>query len=95
MRIIVEQPAARWYKQELSLAEGDSLRLFVRLGGCSSVQPGLSLGVIQDTPRNPGLQHKVEGLTFCMEEENLWYLDNRDLHIRFDEQQEDISMDVV
>ncbi|GGG13874.1 HesB/YadR/YfhF family protein [Paenibacillus abyssi] len=95
MNIIVEQPAARWYKQEMSLSDGDSLRVFVRLGGCGSVQPGFSLGVMKETPRNPGLSQEVEGIVFYMEEDNLWYLDGRALHIRFDEQLDDIQFEVI
>ncbi|GGD66141.1 HesB/YadR/YfhF family protein [Paenibacillus nasutitermitis] len=94
MRIVVEQPAALWYKREMSLTDGDSLKLFVRLGGCGSVQPGFSLGVIRDTPGNAALQHAVEGIVFYMEDDHLWYLDNKVLHIRYDEKLDDIWMEV-
>ena len=95
MKISVAQPAARWYKQEMELCEGDSLRIFVRLGGCESVQPGFSLGVMKDTPRTPALQQMVEGILFYMEEDNIWYLDNKALYIQFDELFDDVRFLVV
>lgn len=94
MKLVVEQPAARWYKTEMGLADGDAVRIYVRLGGCGSVHPGLSLGVIKDVPRNIGLSDTVDGVTFYIEEDNLWYLDHKTLTISFDERYEEITMEV-
>ncbi|CAM4086243.1 HesB/YadR/YfhF family protein [Paenibacillus alkaliterrae] len=94
MKLVVEQPAARWYKSEMGLADGDAIRIFVRLGGCGSVHPGLSLGVIKDAPRRIGISEIVEGVTYYIEEDNLWYLDNKTLRISFDEKYEEIKMAV-
>jgi len=94
MKIVVEQGAANWYKQEMGLSNGAHLRVFVRLGGCGSVHPGLSLGVTQETPRYAAVTTEAEGIVFFMEEDNVWYLEDKDLHIRFDNQNEDIVMTV-
>ncbi|WP_314585798.1 hypothetical protein [Paenibacillus terrigena] len=95
MRMIVEAPAARWYKREMSLSDGDSLRIFVRMGGCGSVVPGLSLGVMQDKPVNPALSEVVEGIRFYIEDDNMWYLGHKELHIVYDEKNDDIALEVV
>ncbi|AJY76994.1 HesB/YadR/YfhF family protein [Paenibacillus beijingensis] len=95
MKITVEQSAARWYKNELALNAGDQLQIFVRLGGCGSVQPGLSLGVIKAESNAPRIRQTAEDVEFYMLEDHLWYLDNKDLHIRFDEKQEEVSFDVM
>lgn len=94
MRLVVEQSAARWYMREMELTSGDHLRIFVRLGGSGSVQPGYSLGVMKDTPRNPGLHQVVEGITFYMEDDNLWFLDEKDLYLRFNDHEDDILMEI-
>lgn len=94
MKIVVEQGAASWYKNEMGLSDGDQLRVFVRLGGCGSVHPGLSLGITKEVPRQAAVSTVVEGIEFFIEEDNVWYLDGKDLYIRFDEQQEEISMKV-
>jgi uncharacterized protein YneR len=94
MKLIVEQPAAEWYKEQMGLAEGDALRIYVRLGGCGSVHPGLSLGVIKEEPRKAGLSQTIDGVTYYIEEDNLWYLDNKTLTISFQEQYEEIVMAV-
>ncbi|MBW7477107.1 HesB/YadR/YfhF family protein [Paenibacillus oenotherae] len=94
MRLLVEGAAADWYKREMLLQEGDHVRIFVRLGGCGSVQPGFSLGVMKDVPRNAALHHIAAGIDFYMEEDNLWYLDNKKLIITLDEQENEIVMEV-
>ncbi|WP_028558930.1 HesB/YadR/YfhF family protein [Paenibacillus pinihumi] len=94
MNLTVEPTAAQWYKQELLLEAGDALRIYVQLGGCGSVQPGFSLGVVKDTPRKPALQHEVDGILFYMEEDNLWYLDDKSLRISYGQQDDDIVMSV-
>ena len=94
MKLSVEPNAARWYKEELGLSDGDQLRVFVRLGGCGSVQPGLSLGIMKDESRRPGLRQEAEGLVFFMEEDQLWYLDGKELHLRFDAEQDEAVLDV-
>lgn len=95
MKLTVEQAAARWYKEQMDLSDGDALRIFVRLGGCGSVHPGLSLGITKDTPRSAGLTHEIEGILFYMEEDNLWYLNDKELRISFDDRYVEISMKVV
>jgi uncharacterized protein YneR len=94
MNLVVEKSAARWYKQEMGLTEGESIRIYVRLGGCGSVHPGLSLGVTKDEPRSIGLREDIDGITYYIEEDNLWYLDNKSLRISFDEKDEEIIMTV-
>ena len=94
MKLIVEQPAASWYKSEMGLQQGDHVRIYVRLGGCGSVHPGLSLGVMKDQPREIGLLEEVEGVNFYIEQDNLWYLEEKDLTISFDEPNEEVKMSV-
>ncbi|MFD0715456.1 HesB/YadR/YfhF family protein [Paenibacillus sp. GCM10027626] len=94
MKLVVEPEAASWYKRAMDLADGACLRIYVRLGGCGSVHPGLSLGIMEDVPRSPGLRTNVEGIEFYIEEENLWYLEQKDLRIAFDAQDEEIRMTV-
>jgi uncharacterized protein YneR len=81
MQISITEEAANWYKNELNLKEGDSLRFFVRYGGCSNVQKGFSLGVSRDNPENPGVKVEQAGIQFFIEEDDLWYFDGKDLNI--------------
>lgn len=92
--IQVEASAASWYKQELGLADGDALRFYVYLGGSGSVVPGFSLGVSKEVPRAAQTRHIAEGVLFYMEDDQLWYLDGKDLHVSYDEPSGEIMMKV-
>ncbi|WP_243387965.1 HesB/YadR/YfhF family protein [Bacillus kexueae] len=84
MNLIVTKEAANWYKNEFHLENGDTLRFFARYGGCSNVQKGFSLGVAKDEPVDIATQTKEEGITFFIEEKDLWYFDEKDLTVNYD-----------
>lgn len=91
MKITITQPAAAWYSNELELSEGDHLRFYVRLGGCSTVQSGFSLGVAKEAPKETGASVEQDGITFYVEREDLWYFDGHDLTIDFNKENEDVD----
>jgi uncharacterized protein YneR len=69
----------------MDVKEGDSIRFFARLGGCSTVQSGFSLGMTKEKPRSAGISSVLEGITFFMEQEDLWYLNDQNLIVDYDE----------
>ncbi|MRX70718.1 hypothetical protein GJU40_00855 [Bacillus lacus] len=91
MDILVDQKAAQWYKKEMHLKERAHLRFFARYGGCSTVQQGFSLGVQNENPVNAGVSREQHGITFFIEESDLWYFDNNDLVVNFDEEADEPS----
>lgn len=91
----IDDEAARWLKQEMSLQDGDTVRIFVRMGGCEHVKPGYSLGIMKDNPVSPALLRQYGNVTFYMEENNTWVLDGHDLHVSYNEQVDDIEINVV
>lgn len=85
MKMNVTKEAAKWYKEEFNLTAGDTIRFFARYGGCSNVQKGFSLGVAKDQPIDIGTTTSQEGITFFIEEKDLWYFDGKDLTVDFNE----------
>ena len=86
MKLTVTEAAATWYKDEMMLEGNETIRFFVRYGGCSNVQKGFSLGVNTDSPKNVGVETKVDGLTFFVEDEDRWYFDGHDLTVNYNEE---------
>ncbi|MTH51849.1 hypothetical protein GKZ89_00410 [Bacillus mangrovi] len=85
MKIKMNDDAAKWYKDELHLDAGDSVRFFVRYGGSSTIQKGFSLGVVQENKEEAGASAEACGIEFFVSEQDLWYFDGNDLLIKFDE----------
>ncbi|MFC0188764.1 HesB/YadR/YfhF family protein [Fictibacillus aquaticus] len=92
MELHVSKKAAETLKNELQNSPGNCVRFFVRLGGCSTVQSGFSLGVAKDEPKHPGPQMKDSGtgLTFYIEQEDEWFFDSHSLYVEYDEKEETI-----
>ena len=85
MNIKISREAAEWYKDELNLISGAHLRFFVRYGGHSNIQSGFSLGIAQEPPTQLGTSTKVTGVTFFVDENDLWFFDGHDLIINYNE----------
>ncbi|QED47715.1 HesB/YadR/YfhF family protein [Cytobacillus dafuensis] len=85
MKIHISEDAAAWFVEEMLLKEGDFVRFFARYGGCSTVQKGFSLGISTDAPIDAGAETIKNGITYFIEEKDLWYFDNHDLSVEFNE----------
>lgn len=86
MKIHISNEAAQWYKDELHLQNGDNVRFFARYGGHSSVQHGFSLGLSTENPMDIGVQEVIGGITFFIEDRDLWYFDDKNLYIELSQQ---------
>ncbi|NWQ43787.1 hypothetical protein MLOOGBEN_24100 [Bacillus sp. EB106-08-02-XG196] len=93
MKIQISSDAAAWYKQELNLKTDDFVRFYVRYGGCSTVQSGFSLGISNDEPVDIGAKTTEDGITFYIEEKDLWYFDDHDLVIEYHAKYEEPVLD--
>lgn len=87
MKLDISKEAAVWYKEELELEDKEELRFFVRYGGVGGKIPGFSLGVKKDQPQKIHTSQTVEDITFYIEDSDVWYFENSDLDIKFDDQQ--------
>ncbi len=85
MKLTIDNKATDWYINELQLKKGDKVQFFVRYGGCSNVQKGFSLGVVKQNPEEVGSSVESKGITFFVENRDLWYFDDHDLHVDLDE----------
>jgi uncharacterized protein YneR len=81
MKIHISNEAADWYKNELFLKEGDFVRFFARYGGFNNYQHGFSLGLSTEAPEDAGVKEVINGITYYIEDKDLWYFDDHDLYI--------------
>ncbi|OWA33848.1 hypothetical protein B9G55_21180 [Saccharibacillus sp. O16] len=90
MSLNVTPQAADWYKKELGLQSGDYIRFYARYSNTSDIHPGFSLGITTESPNRPGLTQSTEGITFYMEEKDLWYLEGYRLNVTYLPEHDDI-----
>ncbi|MDZ5472742.1 HesB/YadR/YfhF family protein [Bacillus sp. 31A1R] len=89
MNIHINDKAHAWYKEELDLKSGDYLRFFARYGGSSTVQKGFSLGISNEEPHDLGVETTKDGIHYYIEKKDLWYFDDKDLFVEFNEKAEE------
>ncbi|WP_067730301.1 HesB/YadR/YfhF family protein [Oceanobacillus damuensis] len=85
MKLDISNKAAIWYKEELDIEESEDVRFFVRYGGVGGKIPGFSLGIKKDHPQSVHTSATVEGITFYIEDSDLWYFEESDLAIEYDD----------
>ncbi len=85
MKIEVNNQAQTWFKEEMNASTGDFIRFYVRYGGSSPIQTGFSLGATKEEPIEPAVTATYEGIHFFIEERDVWYFDEHDLKVEFDD----------
>ncbi|MBU8907402.1 HesB/YadR/YfhF family protein [Desertibacillus haloalkaliphilus] len=93
MKITITEPALKWFEEEMDIEKGEFIRFFARYGGDSSVQQGFSLGVTKESPKEAAATLDVNGYTFFIESDDLWYFDNHDLHVKYSRKTNSITYD--
>lgn len=84
MKLVVTESAAKWYKQELDLKDGDFIRFFVKLyGGNPSIHPNYSLGISKEEPGDIAVCDKKAGVTFYFDEQDEWFIEQHELIVDF------------
>jgi uncharacterized protein YneR len=85
MKIHLSDRAKQWFKDEMDVEKGDYIKFYVRYGGSSPLHDSFSLGVTKEEPITVGEKVEVDGITYFVEEKDLWFFDGHDLHVEFDE----------
>lgn len=86
MKIVISEKALQWFKEEVGLESGNKVRFFTKIYGTSPVQEGYSLAfTIDNEPGNAAVETVSDGITFFIEESDLWFFDGHDLHIEYNE----------
>ncbi|GGB69277.1 HesB/YadR/YfhF family protein [Fictibacillus barbaricus] len=85
MKLEVTDNALNWFNDEMDAEKGDTFRFFVRYGGNSPVQSGFSLGVTKETAQDVATSLDKDGITFFIENKDLWFFDQHDLKVDIDQ----------
>ncbi|MBP1904072.1 uncharacterized protein YneR [Paenibacillus turicensis] len=93
--INVTHEATDWFKHELGIEEGQAVRFFARYSAGGELHPGFSLGLQVEPPMSAGLSSVIDGITFYMEDKDMWYLEGYDLQVAYDQALEGIDFKYV
>ncbi len=91
MQSDITQPAFQWFKKELRLKTGDTVRFFVRLGGHSTIQQSFSIGVTKEPALDIGMSVEINDILFFVKKEDMWYFIDNDLKVKYNRDYETIE----
>ncbi|ARQ03386.1 HesB/YadR/YfhF family protein [Macrococcoides caseolyticum] len=94
MNIYITDKAKQWFKEEVGLETGDKVRFYSKIYGSSKVQENHSLAFTIDKDDDKAVATITEdGITYYVNEPDLWFFDGHDLYIEYDEQLEEVAYD--
>lgn len=85
MELTITPQAAAWYKDELLLEKGDSVRIYGKYGGATNVHVGFSTGIDVTTPHHPLITKDIDGINFFTEAGDDWFFAEYHLTIDLDD----------
>ncbi len=91
MKLTISEKAIHWFQDEMGLTKGDTLKFFAKIYGSSPVQESYSLGFAKDYPIDIIASHEVDGIIFYIEESDLWYFNDHDLHVDYNEKIDELA----
>lgn len=93
MKLGINESAMNWFKKEMGIQSGDFVRFYARYGGFSTQHPSFSLGVSKELPNQMGTHTVMDGVTFYVEHDDMWYLDNVDLMVDYNKEKDELLFD--
>jgi uncharacterized protein YneR len=91
MELTLSEKAINWFKNEMGLTKGDTLKFFAKIYGSSPVQESYSLGFAKDFPIDIIASKEVDGIIFYVEESDLWFFNGHDLYVDYNETKDELE----
>ncbi|MFP3919551.1 hypothetical protein U5N28_17260 [Lysinibacillus telephonicus] len=95
MKLIISDEAFQWFKREMEVVQGKSIRFYARYGGSSPFHEAFSLGMTQDEPHDIGVETVKEGIHFYIEKDDLWFFNDHNLHVKLDVMMDELKYDYI
>ncbi|MGE7915336.1 HesB/YadR/YfhF family protein [Lysinibacillus xylanilyticus] len=81
MNIALTDEALQWFKREMEVESGDTIRFYARYGGSSPFHEGFSLGMTREEPIEIGVKTVLDDVTYYIDEKDLWFFNDHNLHV--------------
>ena len=92
MNITLSPEALNWVNREFA-PNGKHVRVYVKYGQ-SVMHPGFTLGMTVETPNYVAVSQSFGDVTLFIKEDDMWYFNDLDLYIHFNEKSEDVIFNI-
>ncbi|GAX05726.1 hypothetical protein IWT25_01051 [Secundilactobacillus pentosiphilus] len=87
MKLQITDAAVKWFEDEMNVGSDQSaaIRFYGKLYGRTKVHHGFSIALARELqPHNFGVKVEKDGVTFYIEEDDLWFFKGYDLEVDYD-----------
>jgi uncharacterized protein YneR len=88
MMISIDEKAFSWFNKEFELSKPFSIRMFPQYAGLGEKHKGYSLAFSAETPTNAGFTKEINGITFYVEGNDIWFFDDTETYLSIDPKDE-------
>lgn len=81
MKINVTEEALQFFKGEMEVEAGQTVRLFAKYGGSTDLTHGFSVGVITEDVDNAAVETEADGIRFVVAEQDEWLFQGQDVNV--------------
>ncbi|HFK1549111.1 MULTISPECIES: HesB/YadR/YfhF family protein [Bacillus cereus group] len=92
MKIEISERALHWFKEEVGFEKGYKVRFYIQIYGTSPIQEGFALAfTIDDDSRDAAVHTVSDGITFFIEESDLWFFNGHNLYVEYNEANDELE----
>jgi len=96
MDIQISERALKWFKDEVGIQAGDTVKFYTQIYGSSPIQKGYSLAFVKDdAPVDVGVRKEAGGIEFVVEKDDLWFFDGHNLVVDYNEARDELEFSYV
>jgi uncharacterized protein YneR len=88
MIISIDEKAFSWFNKEFELSKPFSIRMFPQYAGFGEKHKGYSLAFSAEAPTSAGFTNEMDGITFFVEDNDIWFFDETKTYLSIDPKDE-------
>ncbi len=85
MLISIDEKATTWFTREFEFNKPFSIRMYPQYAGFGQKNKGYTLAFSAETPTNEGYTTKINGITFFVEDNDVWFFKDTETYLSVDE----------
>lgn len=85
MMISIDEKASTWFKKEFDFDKPFCIRMFPIYAGLGQKNKGYSLAFSAEAPTNTGFEKEIDGITFYVEDNDVWFFEETQTYLSADE----------
>ncbi|QGH35843.1 HesB/YadR/YfhF family protein [Gracilibacillus salitolerans] len=94
MEIKVSDQALQWFKDDVEISDGDTIKFQAKYGGYSPIHEGFSLAFALNEPLEDTITiTEKNGITFFIDATDAWYFEGYNLIVKYDEELDEVAYD--